>query len=96
MRTDIYTKAVLTVIAVMLTVIACNQYIEPRATAQAQAAPFAGVQYAGSGTFFDTKTGDLWEYDLPKGQVKEHDKWLVVGHEKLTRLGSPGTAELVH
>jgi hypothetical protein len=48
MKPDTYTKAVLTVIALTLTVIACNQYIEPKATAQAQASPFAGVQYSGT------------------------------------------------
>jgi hypothetical protein len=36
MKPDLYTKAVLTVIALMLTAIACDQYINPTATANAQ------------------------------------------------------------
>jgi len=91
MKPDLYTKAVLTVIAVMLTVIACNQYVSPAATASAQSAPLASVQYSGPTgySFFDTRTGDVWEYTraatvygtaVPAAQH-------YVG--KLTKLGAP-------
>ena len=65
MKTDLYTKAVLTVIALMLAVIACNQYINPRVTAQAQAqSGFSSVQfsYDGGMYFFDSRTGEVWFY----------------------------------
>jgi hypothetical protein len=65
MKPDLYTKAVLTVIAVMLTVIACKTVISPGTTASAQSAPFAGVQYSNAPTtsFFDARTGEIWLYD---------------------------------
>ncbi len=59
MKPDIYTKAVLTVIA-------CNQHTHPTATARAQG-PFAGVQFAspeGAFSFFEPRTGDIWVYRL--------------------------------
>jgi len=65
MKPDTYTKAVLTVIAIMLTLIACNRYIDPKTTGLAQGV-FAGVQFSGMGTgarFFDTRTGEVWNYD---------------------------------
>ena len=75
MRPDFYTKAVLTVIAVALIAIACNQYIEPKTTVQAQSGPFAGVQaVVGSCSFalFDPRSGTVSSYDMcppshPKG-----------------------------
>jgi len=51
MRIDLYTKAVLTIIAIMLAVIASTQLVSPR-VANAQA-PFAGVQWNGL-SFFDS------------------------------------------
>jgi uncharacterized membrane protein len=67
MRPDIYTKAVLTVIAVMLSVIALKPLISPDTTAQAQGGRFAGIQAMApsniSLSFFDPKTGEVWKYD---------------------------------
>ena len=64
MRIDLYTKVVLTVIAVALTTIACNPLIHPSGVAAD--GPLAGVQTsfaAGLGIFvFDTKTGQMWNY----------------------------------
>ena len=61
MRIDLYTKAVLTIIAVMLSVIASKQLVSPR-VASAQGT-FAGVQFtviAGGGSdFFDSRTGEI-------------------------------------
>jgi hypothetical protein len=61
MRIDLYTKAVLTIIAVMLAVIASNQLVSPR-IASAQGG-FAGVQWNGSDGFFDSRTGEIWVYN---------------------------------
>jgi hypothetical protein len=64
MKTDLYTKAVLTVIAFMLVMIGCHQYISP-ATAVKAEGPFAGIQFTGNSlqfTLFDPRTGDIWEY----------------------------------
>jgi hypothetical protein len=84
MKLDIYTKAVLTAIAVALTVIACNQYVHPATTAQAEGL-FAGVQFSGGDKpgFFDPRTGEVTffltssgEYN---GQVQERLKVTKVG-----------------
>jgi hypothetical protein len=69
MKPDLYTKTVLTVIAIMLTVIACNQYVNPTATAQAQGA-FAGIVVTGQPAgwaMFDTRSGDAWVYRTTTG-----------------------------
>ena len=81
MRPDLYTKALLTVIALLLLMIACNQYVSPATTASAQG-PFAGLQYAGpnSISFFDARTGEIWTYDSD-GSVGPHFR--------LTKLGQP-------
>ena len=65
MKPDLYTKVVLTVIAVMLSLIVCNQFLNPTSTAQAADAKFASMQFNGgpySFTMFDTRTGDIWGY----------------------------------
>ncbi len=64
MKPDRYTKIVLTVIALALVLIACNQYVTPATTTAAQG-PFANVLFtgnAGSFTLFDQRTGDIWTY----------------------------------
>lgn len=67
MRTDTYTKVVLTIVASMLALIGCKTVISPGKTASAEG-PFAGVQftsfYSGVGVyvFFDPRTGEIWEY----------------------------------
>jgi hypothetical protein len=78
MKPDIYTKAVLTVIAIMLAVIACKPLISPDTTASAQGS-FAGIQYAGGGQFFDTRTGEIWVYTAEQLIVKQ----------RLAKLGQP-------
>jgi hypothetical protein len=64
MKPDLYTKAVLTVIALALMLIACNQYAHPSVTARAEG-PFAGVQFSSDHgpAFFDTRTGEVSLYD---------------------------------
>jgi hypothetical protein len=65
MKPDLYTKAVLTVIALLLLVIACNQDVNPGSKVRAEGA-FAGVQYVGGYQggyqFFDSRTGEIWWY----------------------------------
>jgi hypothetical protein len=87
MKPDIYTKFILTVIAIMLTAIACNQYIDPAATAQAQA-PFSGVL----GTlpplsFFDTRTGEVFIYGQYPGVAGQQQP--LQSKRRLTKLGQP-------
>jgi hypothetical protein len=85
MKLDLYTKAILTVIALMLVVIACKTVIAPETTASAQG-PFAGVQFTsdtGQMFFFDTRTGEGWEYNYKGGRPEVWDKW------RVTKLGQP-------
>jgi hypothetical protein len=84
MKTDTYTKAVLTIIALMLTFIACRSVVTPEKTVAADG-PFAGVQFSGAPGiyFFDNKTGDIWLYDdlfATKPRVLRY---------KLGKLGDP-------
>jgi len=48
MKPDLYTKAVLTVIAFLLVMIGCHQYVSPATTVKAEG-PFANLQVAGEG-----------------------------------------------
>jgi hypothetical protein len=82
MKPDLYTKAVLTVIALVLVAILCNQYIRPTVIAQAEGA-LSGLQFS-SGTssfmFFDSHTGDVYAYN----------KWGILDqHLRLAKLGEP-------
>jgi hypothetical protein len=85
MRIDLYTRAVLTAIALLLAVIAVRPYVSPETTAFAQGT-FAGVQFvdivdadSGSGTFFDTRSGEIWVYS--GGGIRHKFR--------LTKLGQP-------
>jgi hypothetical protein len=98
MKPDLYTKAVLTLIALLLAVIACNQYVHPETTASAQTqGPFDSVRYAASGDgrshyFFDTRTGDLWEYthhSVLGARGMYHNEWGWDYWGKVTQLGQP-------
>lgn len=88
MRPDIYTKAVLTVIAIMLTVIAVKPLINPTITASAQSAQFASVQFTGLGNgvsqFFDTRTGDVWLYGFYENTWQHLGKVTVLGQKGKT------------
>jgi hypothetical protein len=79
MRIDWYTKGVLTVIAILLGVIALRPYVSPDAVVHAQGS-FAGVQ-ANANLFFDTRTGDIWDYNYNNGGLTQH--------LHLTKLGAP-------
>ena len=81
MRIDLYTKVVLTVIAVALMTIAFNSLIHPSGVAAD--GPLAGVQAsvaAMGGIFvFDTKTGQMWIYGDTKPEYAG----------KITKVGEP-------
>jgi hypothetical protein len=85
MKPDLYTKAVLTVIAFMLVMIGCHQYLSPTATAQA-AGQFDGVAFSADGgefAVFDSRTGDIWEY---------HRNGMIDTHIRIPKLGQPAVA----
>ena len=85
MKPDLYTKAVLTVIAFMLVMIGCRQYVSPITTVKAEG-QFAGVLYTGPSlySFFDTKTGEVWEHD---------NDGIVATHLRITKLGQRAVVE---
>lgn len=68
MRIDLYTKTILTLIALLLAVVALKPMIHPTATAQAQS-PSANVQFMGGSTLIamDKMTGKVWMYDMVPG-----------------------------
>ena len=87
MKPDLYTRIVLTVIALALVLIACNQYVHPASTVAAQG-QFAGLTFTvdrGGPVFFDTRTGEVWSYYSPtsmKGATLEYKV-------RLEKLGQP-------
>jgi hypothetical protein len=86
MKPDLYTKAVLTIIMVLLAVIACNHYVSPTTTASAEG-PFAGVQSNINGYsfgFLDSRTGEIFLYNA-EGKMEEKFR--------LTKLGQPLSSE---
>ena len=82
MRIDLYTKAILTIIALLLAVIALKPLFQPQpAMAQGN---FSSVQFSSSPgglKFFDTRTGEIWLYQENGGQMYQHFK--------ITQLGKP-------
>jgi len=74
MRIDLYTKMILTIIALLLAVIALNPILQPQ-SAMAQG-NYSGIQFSYSGgnhAFFDTRSGDVWEYG-DNGHFRQHYK----------------------
>jgi hypothetical protein len=74
MRIDLYTKMILTLIALLLAVVVLKPMLQPQA-AMAEGA-FAGIQFSYSGgnhAFFNTNTGDVWEYG-DHGDFRNHYK----------------------
>jgi hypothetical protein len=85
MRVDLYTKTVLTVIALLLAIVVLKPIMQPT-PAMAQGS-LGGMQLAGSeGWFylFDAKSGDAWLYD-GRGRVRSHLKF--------TQAGQPASAQ---
>jgi hypothetical protein len=74
MRIDLYTKTILTLIVLLLSVFALKPVFQPK-TANAAGA-FAGIQFSYSGgnhAFFNANTGDVWEYG-DHGDFRNHYK----------------------
>ena len=72
MRIDLYTKTILTIIALLLAVFALKPILQPQ-TALAQGG-YAGIQFSYSGgnhAFFNANTGDVWEYG-DHGDFRNH------------------------
>ncbi|MFZ0738879.1 MAG: hypothetical protein WAM96_17425 [Candidatus Acidiferrales bacterium] len=71
-RIDLYTKTILTLIALLLLVIALKPAFQPQATmAQGR---FGSIQFSYSGgepAFFDTSNGDVWLHDKD-GHFRQH------------------------
>lgn len=80
MRIELYTKTILTVIALLLAVIALRPIIQPQPVmAQGN---LTGVQFSvGIGELYavDTRTGDVWAYKIDRGNVFEHAKIIKLG-----------------
>jgi hypothetical protein len=72
MKTDFYTKVVLTVIALALVGNLLKPVVMPSAVQAAGVGKFEHLIHFGLGGFFDTKTGDIWEYRYPDGSVAKH------------------------
>jgi hypothetical protein len=75
MRIDLYTKTILTLIALLLAVIVLKPIFQPQAT-MADDRDYARIQFSYSGgnhAFFDSRSGDVWEYG-DKGQFRQHYK----------------------
>jgi hypothetical protein len=74
MRIDLYTKTILTFIALLLAVIVLNPILQPQAAKAG--GPFSSFQFSysgGSHAFYDTRSGDVWEYG-DNGHFKQHYK----------------------
>lgn len=75
MRIDLYTKTILTFIALLLAVSVLKPILQPPA-AMADG-PYGSVQFSyttgGNHAFFDTRSGDVWEYG-DNGHYKQHYK----------------------
>ena len=74
MRIDLYTKTILTLVALLLAVIVMKPILQPQA-AMADG-PYGSIQFSYSGgnhAFFDTRSGDVWEYG-DNGHFKQHYK----------------------
>ena len=74
MRIDFYTKTILTLIVLLLTVIVVKPILQPQATMAE--GKYAAIQFSYSGgnhAFFDTRSGDVWEYG-DDGHFRQHSK----------------------
>lgn len=76
-----YTKAVLTVIAVFLGVIALRPFLVPEVTAQAQGVSVLFSADVPSVSFYEPSSGNVWQYNANDGQLMRNFK--------LSKLGQP-------
>ena len=65
MRIDLYTKFILTTIALLLAVIAIKPIVQPTAAVQAQSS-LSNLQFLGGGDLIvmDKQSGQIWEYGV--------------------------------
>jgi hypothetical protein len=78
-KIDLYTKVVLTVIALALVGNLFRPVVMPGAAQAKDDGKFEYLIHFGLAGFFNTKTGDIWEYDYPSGNVLRHYKLVEVG-----------------
>ena len=82
MRIDLYTKTILTLIALLLAVVALKPLFQPQAVMAA--GNFDRIQFSyssgGDHAFFDTRSGDVWEYG-DNGHFKQHYKVTELGKD---------------
>jgi len=81
MRVDLYTKTILTIIALLLAVVALKPILQPQ-SAMAQGG-FAGIQFGyggGNHAFFNVNSGDVWEYG-DHGDFRNHYKVRELGKD---------------
>jgi hypothetical protein len=81
MRIDLYTKTILTLIALLLAVLASKPLFQPQ-TALADGG-YAGIQFSYSGgnhAFFNANTGDVWEYG-DRGNFRNHYRVTTLGKD---------------
>jgi hypothetical protein len=72
MRIDLYTKTILTIIALFLAVFTLKPLLQPPAALAD--GNFGHIQFSYSGgnhAFFDTRSGDVWEYG-ENGHFRQH------------------------
>ena len=82
MRIDLYTKTVLTLIALALLVIAGNSVLRPSPVSADNGIGGAHFLAAGQGVWaIDSRTGDIWQYPFGSGAPRH------VG--KVSQLGQP-------
>jgi len=81
MRTDLYTKTILTLIALLLAVIASKPIFQSQAVMAAGIFDHLQFSYSGGNhAFFDTSSGDVWEYG-DNGHFRQHYKVQELGKD---------------
>jgi len=81
LRIDLYTKTILTFIALLFAVFTLKPIFQPQSV-MAQGA-YAGIQFSYSGgnhAFFNTNTGEVWEYG-DHGNFRNHYKISAFGKD---------------
>jgi len=80
MRVDLYTKTILTLIALFLGVVAVRPILQPQVAMAggntAQEGSFGGIQFsysAGEPAFFDPRSGEVWIHGND-GHFRQHYK----------------------
>ena len=84
MRIDLYTKTILTIIALLLAVFTLKPILQPQAVMADGNYDHIQFSYSGGNhAFFDTQSGDVWEYG-ENGHFRQHYKVHELGkdHER--------------